>query len=96
MTPCSTPPDLLAALRSVPEAEGKWLALPEAAQLAYIRWVGGPKFLRRRRIAGTVSRVLHDRPQKGLWGRFREGASTLSDEIDNGGYPPYTGAGTWD
>lgn len=89
-----TPSDLLAALDGVPEAKAKWLALPDSARLAYLRWVEGPRYLRRGRVAGTVSRVLHDQPQKGLWGRVREGASTLGDEISGGNYPPYTGAGT--
>lgn len=94
MTASPTPADLLAALRRVPEAEKKWFALSEPARLAYIGWIDGPKLLRRSRVAGTVSRVLHDRPQKGLWARLREGAITLGGEMDNGGYPPHTGAGT--
>ncbi len=96
MPACPTPADLLSALRRSPEAEKKWLALPEPARLAYIRWVDGPTFLRTSRISGTVSRVLHDRPQKGLWGRIREGASMLDDEVKSGRYPPYTGAGGGD
>ncbi len=86
----TVPEDLRAALNEQPEAAAKWEELPAHEQQAYLRWIAGPRILRRARVAGTVSRVLWDRPQRGLLGRVWEGMRTDPGALPT---PPPGGGG---
>ena len=90
MTVVKPPDDLRTALDAVPEAAQKWMRLPESERQAYLRWIDGPRLLRRARVSGTVSRVLWDRPQRGLLGRLWEGMRTDPGPLPT---PPPGGGG---